>query len=155
MSWVSPLFRRIAAYFINEYRTQYKFCNIHKGAIDCFNKLNTSGINQSVLSASMESDLYSFILHFKLSHQFTHFSGVTDIFATGKSNISIKHLKKLNSNNLKVLLVGDTLHDAEVAQKLDVDCLLFSGGHNSREILSESTYQIVDSFNEIYQYILD
>ena len=51
--------------------------------------------------------------------------------------------------------MGDTLHDAEVAQKLDVDCLLFSGGHNSREILSESTYQIVDSFDEIYQYILD
>jgi phosphoglycolate phosphatase len=148
-------YSKIAAYFINEYRKRYKFCNIHQGAIECFNKLNLSGVNQSVLSASMESDLYAFILHFKLNNQFTHFSGTSDIFASGKSNISIEHLKKINSNNLNVLLVGDTLHDAEVAQKLDVDCLLFSGGHNSREILSESNYQIVDSFNEIYQYILD
>lgn len=27
-------------------------------------------------------------------------------------------------------MVGDTLHDAEVAEALGFDCLLYSGGHN-------------------------
>lgn len=148
-------YNKIATRFIEEYRIKYKFCDVHVGAVDCFNKLNILGINQSVLSATMESDLYSFISFYKLNHQFTHLSGVSNTFASGKSNISTEHLNKLNSNKSEVLLVGDTLHDAEVALKLDIDCLLFSGGHNSRELLSESTFHIVDSFNQIYHYILD
>ena len=148
-------YNKIAEVFIDEYRRQYKFCDIHQGAVECFNKLNTFGINQSVLSASMESDLYSFISYYKLNHQFTHLSGVSNTLASGKSNISVGHLNKLNSNKSEVLLVGDTLHDAEVALELDIDCLLYCGGHNSREILSESSFQVVDSFNQIYHYILD
>lgn len=29
-------------------------------------------------------------------------------------------------------MVGDTLHDAEVAKALGFDCLLFTGGHNDQ-----------------------
>ncbi|MCL2108648.1 MAG: HAD hydrolase-like protein [Oscillospiraceae bacterium] len=35
----------------------------------------------------------------------------------------------------KILLVGDTLHDYEVAATLNADCLLYSAGHQSRERL--------------------
>ena len=35
----------------------------------------------------------------------------------------------------KTLMVGDTLHDAEVAEALGFGVCLYSGGHNSRERL--------------------
>ena len=146
---------KISSEFINKYRKLYKVCNIHSGANACFEKLRSVGIYQSVLSASMESDLLSFILHFKLDHYFENISGVGDFFASGKSNISHDHLKKLNTDKSKVLLIGDTLHDAEIAQNLEIDCLLFSGGHNSVEILTESDFPIVGTFDEICNYVLD
>lgn len=34
-------------------------------------------------------------------------------------------------------MVGDTLHDAEVAEALGFDVCLYSGGHNSAERLRE------------------
>ena len=37
----------------------------------------------------------------------------------------------------KTLIIGDTLHDAEVA-KLGINYLLYSGGHNSFELLSKN-----------------
>ena len=145
----------ISSQFIKEYRKLYRSCTIHNGANSCFEKLRYVGIHQSILSASKQTDLLSFILHFKLEHYFQYISGVDNVFASGKSNISHDHLKKLNTDKSKVLLIGDTLHDAEIAQNLQVDCLLFSGGHNSLEILTESDFPIVENFGEICNYVLD
>ena len=35
------------------------------------------------------------------------------------------------------LMVGDTIHDAEVADALGFDCILFAGGHNNEERLQK------------------
>ena len=40
-------------------------------------------------------------------------------------------LKDCTINPAETLMVGDTLHDAEVAAALGFDCVLYSGGHNS------------------------
>jgi len=37
----------------------------------------------------------------------------------------------------ETVMVGDTLHDAEVAETLGFDCRLYAGGHNSAERLAE------------------
>ena len=38
-----------------------------------------------------------------------------------------------NGSGSKVLLIGDTIHDYEVAQGLNTDCLLISNGHQNNE----------------------
>ena len=48
-----------------------------------------------------------------------------------------------------MLLIGDTLHDAEVAAAADVDCVLVAHGHQSKERLKQSGAQVVDSLEAI------
>ena len=49
-----------------------------------------------------------------------------------------------------MLLVGDTLHDAEVAQVLGTDCILIADGHQSKERLAQSGLPVVDSLEELF-----
>ena len=49
----------------------------------------------------------------------------------------------------KVLLIGDTTHDFEVARELEIDCILVSHGHQDKERLTQHGVPVFDSFNEL------
>ena len=42
-----------------------------------------------------------------------------------------KIVKELNLDLSKTLMIGDTIHDFEVANELGVQCLLVANGHQS------------------------
>ena len=42
----------------------------------------------------------------------------------------------------KILLVGDTLHDLEVARELGVDCVLVAAGHHPESRLRARTQRV-------------
>jgi len=48
-------------------------------------------------------------------------------------------------------MVGDTVHDYEVAQAMGTDCILIASGHNSRDRLEETGVLVLDSPNEIIE----
>ena len=52
----------------------------------------------------------------------------------------------------RTIMVGDTIHDFEVAKELKIDCVLVTGGHQSRERLETVTKNIID-FSELELYI--
>ena len=117
--------------------------------------LNEFNVNQSVLSAGNQIDLNTFVSHYELSPYFNFISGVSDFFAHGKSDIAQEHFNKLGLPSSNVLLVGDTLHDAEIAKKIGVNCLLYCGGHNSKKVLHESTFPVIESIDEVINWVLD
>ena len=51
-----------------------------------------------------------------------------------------------------VLLVGDTIHDYEVAECLNFRCLLVCGGHQSRDRLEECNCDVVKNIQEVLEY---
>lgn len=50
------------------------------------------------------------------------------------------------------LLVGDTVHDAEVAEALGIACILYAGGHNSLDLLSEKAV-VVTRVKDLLSFI--
>ncbi len=60
-------------------------------------------------------------------------------------------MKKSNIN--KVLLIGDTMHDYEVAQALKVDCLLIAKGHQSEETLRTSSVPVLKDISDVLSYM--
>ena len=82
-------------------------------------------------------------------------SGVNNFYANGKSYIAHEHLAKLTLPKSEILLVGDTLHDAEIAEDLGIDCLLYSGGHNSQTILNRSKFPLIKSIDEVCSWVQD
>ena len=43
------------------------------------------------------------------------------------------------------MMVGDSEHDFEVARALGVRCVLFSGGHQPREVLAATGAPVIDA----------
>ncbi|MDG1139730.1 MAG: HAD hydrolase-like protein [Opitutales bacterium] len=139
--------------FITQYKKYCYFCNLHADVQFVLNKLTNAGVAQSVLSAGKETDIIEFVKYFKLLHCFSTISGVRNIRASGKKEISESHRQKIRCSTDKILLIGDTVHDLEIADHLGIDCILFSNGHNSHDVLLAKTSRVINSYEKLLQFI--
>jgi phosphoglycolate phosphatase len=48
-------------------------------------------------------------------------------------------------------MIGDTVHDYEVANKIGADCILIADGHQSKDKLLETGGRVYDSLKSFYQ----
>jgi len=53
-------------------------------------------------------------------------------------------VEKIGLPKNEIVMVGDTMHDFEVAKAVGVECVLFSGGHYSRQRLEKSGALVID-----------
>ena len=121
-----------------------KEIKLHMDVPFILDTVNSLGINQYILSAAGKNDLLRMLDHFRLTGKFKGIYGSGDICATGKVGIGQKLLKDNFLNPDKALIIGDTLHDAEVAKALGINCVLYAGGHNSHNLLIEKAEVITD-----------
>lgn len=123
-----------------------------QGAVDAFHK---AGCFQGVLSASNQGQLDIHLnAHPRLLEKFQAVKGLQDIYAVSKVALGKALMKEQNLNPLETCLIGDTLHDAQVATELRCGCVLVSGGHQSKALLASSGRPVVDSLMQAVQYIL-
>ena len=147
-------FDKVSKYFITEYRKRYHNCSLHDNITALLETFKNRGINHSVLSAGCQNDIDNFIKSQKLDPIFDFSTGVRNTDASGKVEIADIHRLKIFYPNNKILLIGDTVHDYEVASHLGIDVVLFSGGHNSRDRLLNCNTIVIDNFEEL-NWVLD
>jgi phosphoglycolate phosphatase len=147
-------FDKVSKYFITEYRQRYHNCSLHDNITALLETFKNRGINHSVLSAGCQNDIDNFIKSQKLDPIFDFSTGVRNTDASGKIEIADIHRLKIFYPNNKILLIGDTVHDYEVASHLGIDVVLFSGGHNSRDRLLNCNTIVIDNFEEL-NWVLD
>jgi phosphoglycolate phosphatase len=111
--------------------------------------ISKNGIEQSILSAYKHETLLQLVNHFGLSTYFTHLTGLDHIYATSKVELGKDLMKKLNHNYSSVLLIGDTVHDFEVAKELNAGCILVADGHQSKEKLLVCEADVYDNLDEL------
>ena len=99
--------------------------------------IQESGMKQYILSALREDLLQQMIQDFHIDSRFDCACGSDNIYAAGKVERGKRMLEALRLTPGDTLMVGDTIHDAEVAKALGFECILFSGGHNSEWRLRE------------------
>ena len=131
--------------FMNEYEERKKECGLFDDVHKVLEKIDSIGIKQSVLSAYSQHSLEEIIDHFKLTNFFVRLIGLDNIYAAGKLDNGIKWMKELGHDEGEVLLIGDTVHDYEVAREIGADCLLIAEGHQEKSKLLEVTDNTVDS----------
>jgi phosphoglycolate phosphatase len=148
-------FEEISLIFIESYRAGWKHCQLHTNAMDLFNLCQKKGISQSVLSASKQEPLEEYISHFSINHYFTDLVGVNHHYASSKVDEGKIWLDRHHLRAEEMVLVGDTAHDYEVAQELGTDCILVAHGHYHKDRLLETGATVVESFAELYDYLLN
>ena len=114
-------------------------------------RIKEAHIIQTVLSASHIDHLLSQIGMFPIAPFFSEILGITDIYAAGKMDIGKAYMNRIQPK--KALMIGDTVHDYEVAQALGIDCLLIAQGHQSHATLSACPVPVVSDIQEAIDII--
>jgi len=120
-------------------------------ALDCF---RDAGIGQSILSASEQSILDAMLAHYGIAHYFDGACGVDNLYGHSKLELGRALLQRLSFEPATVLLIGDSLHDHEVAQALGVRCILIAQGHQSHARLARSGAPVLDCLADIPAWLL-
>jgi phosphoglycolate phosphatase len=113
--------------------------------------VDQSGARQFLLSSTEHRALNRMVSSFGLDGRFDAAKGLADGLAKGKLNAGLELLDQYQIKPQSAVLVGDTLHDAEVADALGVDCLLISSGHHSHERLSKLNHPVFSSLEMLFQ----
>ncbi|MGA3013700.1 MAG: HAD hydrolase-like protein [Bacteroidales bacterium] len=139
--------------FMNKYNLREKECGLHKNAETTLKCLAQQGFRQSILSAREQSELRRETVDLGVSSYFDLIDGLDDHYARGKTDVGIRLLKELNVEKEKILFIGDTCHDAQVAKDLKINCVLIPNGHHSEPRLETTGFPIIRSLIELSEIL--
>jgi phosphoglycolate phosphatase len=108
-------------------------------------------IPQSVLSAYKQDRLEAMIKKLGLGKYFSHIIGLDNIYAAGKLHLARNLINIIGNGRLETLMIGDTVHDYEVAREIGSDCVLIAEGHQSKEKLLETGARVYNSLGEFHR----
>ena len=151
--FIKESFEIIGTEFIDEYNKRQHNCKLHTGAIEILEQITNSGINQSILSARLQASLSIEIKNYGIDRFFKYVFGISDHYANGKLNRGKQLIEKINIPLDEILLIGDTTHDLEVANKLGIKSILIAHGHHSFEKLSPKSEFVINNFKELEKFI--
>lgn len=153
-------FEEIGSEWMTEYEERKFECGLHEKIIETMQKIKEMGIGQSVLSAYKQDKLQEMIYRYNLSEYFDYIIGLDNIYASGKAhlakilNYKLKEDTRYNNGNSKFLMIGDTVHDFEVAEEIGADCILIAAGHQSKEQLLTTKAVVYDNLIKFYNEYL-
>ena len=131
-------FERLSVEFISGYDARRLESTLHAGARAVLAAVAAAGLRQSILSAYRHETLHEIVRHFGIAAHFDHIAGLDNIHAHSKVALGQALVRRLDVPPAEILLIGDTLHDLEVARELGVDCALIAGGHHPADRLRAS-----------------
>lgn len=135
--------------FIVKYQPASMECGLFPCVYDTLRYFKDNGYNLIILSASQKDNLKEQCDNYKISDYFDAILGIDNIYAASKSGIGIKYINDHNLNKDECIFVGDTTHDAEIADEMGIDAVLVSCGHQSVEVLSKTGKPIIDDISKL------
>jgi len=145
----SEPFDKPALEFISLYHQNLNKAELFPTVKNLLNQFQSRGFYQSVLSAMEHESLLMSLENTGIIDFFDEISGINDHYAHSKLDIGKDLLEKMNFRSDEIILIGDTLHDLEVANELGLDCLLIANGHQSKRRLLEKISFVLDDLNEL------
>ncbi|MGB0418982.1 MAG: HAD family hydrolase [Opitutales bacterium] len=152
----SESFASISREFIDHYQSRWlSECRLHPNTQQTLNSIQELGIQQSVLSAAEQTTLLEGLNHYKIEAYFHSIVGTNNIEATGKKEKGMELMRQLACQPEQILLIGDTLHDHEVAEAIGCDCALIMHGHNNVAQLQTANTRLVHDMHAVFTLLTD
>ncbi len=137
----------LAKRFIELYQPASLNAPLHKNIVEVVNYYKAKGYKNIVLSASEINNLISQLKHFKIYDLFDDVLGTSNIHAKGKVEVAQKYILEYHIQGENSMMIGDTLHDAEIAKILGVRPILFTKGHQHPNRLK--AYETIDDLLQL------
>lgn len=142
-------FSQLSDEFMAGYHARKLECGLHDGTRAVLAGLQARGIPQSVISAAEERMVHDLLRHYQIGNYFIAARGLDNHHAAGKTAIGVQWVGELGLDPGTILMVGDTVHDYEVAQAMGTDCVLVASGHHSRRRLEATGAPVVERLDQI------
>ena len=126
---------------------------LNDGAIAVMKMLKEIDIKQVIVSSSNQDIVQKGAEKFGVAEYMNYISGSSDNFVGSKVERAIGVISKITTDYSKVVVIGDTLHDCQLANEIGADCILLSTGHQSKADLQTTGKPVIDSLNELNQYL--
>ena len=146
-------YEEIARLWLDEFNQKAVGVGLVSGALDAIRFFHGQGRSQSVLSASYEPSLRKQCEALGLTPYMADISGLEDESASKKTEIGRRQLRELGLEGRDVVLIGDMLTDAHLAEDLGADCILVSWGHNDLKRLLSSGLPVARDFGELEEIL--
>lgn len=137
----------VGQYWMDHYISNRKRCSVHDGIVEFLKKNHELGNKNIILSASMKEHLTQQLKELNVYEYFDEIIGLDNIYAHSKLDNGLAYIKDKNKEDC--LLLGDTLHDFEVAKEMGIKCILIAKGHQDKETLLKAGCKVVDSIREV------
>lgn len=138
-----------AKQYVRIYRDGVNTVRLFPDVVDTLTYLKEQGYQLIVLSAMRDDNLKLMIEIAGITHFFDGIYGIKDNYAREKISLGKQLVNDLNLNPSECLMVGDTLHDAEVSGHCGFNCILYTRGHVSRQRLETKKIRIIDRLEEL------
>ncbi len=146
-------FQDVARDYVREYYSRFFECDIFPEVEKVLRYILSAGIEQLIVSATEQESLLKQVEEFGIDHLFTDILGMSDIYARSKVELAERWMKENGVSPKDVLFIGDTTHDAEVADSIGCTCILISSGHNSKERLLFTGCLVFESIGDVISYL--
>lgn len=129
--------------WVAEYNRRAPHVGLYPGCREALAFFKAAGCRQYLLSATEREMLAGQLAPLGIASFFDDIIGQDDTRAHGKLATAVKWSKKVKLS--EALLIGDSLHDAEVATAIGADCVLLACGHQDRERLTATGCRVFDT----------
>lgn len=147
-------FEILSEEFITVYDGNCFRCSLKEEAKPLLDTIAGRGISQSILSASHRDYLHNCMKHYGIGEYFQHIAGLEDIHAFSKVEAGRNLISRLGIDLESIVLVGDTVHDFEVAASMGCRCILVADGHQKKERLEKCKVPVVEHLTEVLEWII-
>ena len=143
----------LAIEWVGYYRAATQTLALCPGVEEALARLKHAGYPQLILSATHRELLRTQLEQLGIGDVFEELLAQDNIHAHGKSALGMEW--RARHPHARPVMIGDTDHDAEVAEKIGADCLLVCCGHQSRDtLLRTSARAVFDTPREAVEWIL-
>ncbi|MBN1413491.1 MAG: HAD family hydrolase [Bacteroidales bacterium] len=141
----------------NEYITHYtgieSQSSLQDGALNLLKNFHTNHIYQIVLSAMEQRILTRSVKKHNIHHYFREIVGTRNFYGHGKLELAQQYIKRSSLSPCKITMLGDTIHDHEVAKALGCHCVLISCGHQPYEKLKQTGGRVEKNLAALFDLI--
>ena len=144
-------FEKLSIEFIDHYHRSLSTANLFPDAYELLEKFSSLRYRQVLLSAMEQEALHRSVQNLGILSFFDDIIGLSDHYAHSKIENAKAYVRMNNINSENVIIIGDTLHDLEVAQAIGSKCILINNGHQEINEQQEQGITVEKKLKNIFE----
>lgn len=124
-------FEELSVEYIDLYKKQSLNSPLQKESIEILDFFKANNYQQIIVSASEQLALNKQVKDRGIFYYFSAIIGLDNIYAKSKLDNAINYINNTNVKFDRIILIGDTFHDYEVAEAIGAESILVQTGHQN------------------------